>query len=116
MSRAPAGCSATHALRAARSAAHTGIKMRLRRAYRSVLLRSSLGTAAVVGTVLNVFNESPALWHHQPLSWLRILLNLAVPFLVASYSAVAPLPSCAIDTVRRRGHRRKQAEKDLVPR
>ena len=62
------------------------IRLLLRYARRSALLRSSLSTAAVVGAVLNAFNEGPALWHHQSLSWLRILLNFAVPFLVASYS------------------------------
>ncbi len=76
----------------ARTRPYRVIKLLLHCARRGALLRSSLGTAAVVGAVLNIFNEGPVLWHHQSPSWLGILLNFAVPFLVASYSgAIAEL-------------------------
>lgn len=40
-----------------------------------------------VGTCLNAINLGPAIWHGQPIEWGKLLLNFAVPYLVASYSA-----------------------------
>ena len=40
-----------------------------------------------VGTCLNAINQGVAIWHGEPVQWARFLLNYAVPYLVASYSA-----------------------------
>ena len=40
-----------------------------------------------VGTCLNAINQGSAFWHGTGVEWGKILLNYAVPFLVASYSA-----------------------------
>lgn len=40
-----------------------------------------------VGTILNIINQGPAIVHHEPIEWGKLLLNFAVPYLVASYSA-----------------------------
>ncbi|WP_373490442.1 nitrate/nitrite transporter NrtS [Parasphingorhabdus sp.] len=43
--------------------------------------------AIVVGTCLNIINQGVAIWHGGDIDWSRFLMNYAVPFLVASYSA-----------------------------
>lgn len=40
-----------------------------------------------VGTCLNAINQGAAIWHGEPVQWAKLLLNYAVPYLVASYSA-----------------------------
>jgi hypothetical protein len=50
----------------------------------------SLRTALVVGTVLNLVNQPGALLGPAPLNLTQALLTYAVPFLVATYAAVAP--------------------------
>ena len=52
-------------------------------------LRKTVPTAFVVGIVLNSINQLPNLFHHQPVSVLKIALNFLVPFLVSSYSVVS---------------------------
>lgn len=41
----------------------------------------------VVGTCLNAINQGAAIWDGRPIEWGKLLLNYAVPCLVASYSA-----------------------------
>lgn len=41
----------------------------------------------VVGTCLNAINQGPDIWDGRPIEWGKLLLNYAVPYLVASYSA-----------------------------
>lgn len=40
-----------------------------------------------VGTCLNAINQGSALWYGSGVEWGKVLLNYAVPYLVASYSA-----------------------------
>jgi len=51
------------------------------------IVRSALAVAAVVGTVLNLINQREALTAGMTISWLQLILNYIVPYLVASYSA-----------------------------
>lgn len=39
-----------------------------------------------VGTCLNAINQGSAIWHGNGVEWGKLLLNYAVPYLVASYS------------------------------
>lgn len=48
---------------------------------------NSLRIAVVVGTVLNLVNQGEAIIAGAGISWLHLLLNYAVPYCVASYSA-----------------------------
>lgn len=49
---------------------------------------NALRICLVVGTVLNLINQGPALWSGQRPSLLHLLLNFMVPYAVATYSAV----------------------------
>lgn len=48
---------------------------------------NSARIALVVGTVLNLVNQGEAMVAGAPVSWIHLLLNYAVPYCVASYSA-----------------------------
>lgn len=50
-------------------------------------LLTAARVAAVVGSALNLINQGPALLRPDTLHWGHLLLNYAVPFAVASYSA-----------------------------
>ncbi len=43
--------------------------------------------AIVVGTCLNIINQGGTIWYNGDVDWSRFMMNYAVPFLVASYSA-----------------------------
>lgn len=60
---------------------------RLAIARRPALLRNSARIAAFVGTVLNLINQGANFIGDGPISWLHVVLNYAVPFCVATYSA-----------------------------
>ncbi|WP_087149572.1 MULTISPECIES: nitrate/nitrite transporter NrtS [unclassified Pseudomonas] len=51
------------------------------------ILSGAAWVALAVGTVLNLINQSDAIWNNQNISWWNFLLNYAVPFTVSSYSA-----------------------------
>ncbi len=51
--------------------------------------RRSAAVALVVGSILNLINQGDALIAGRPLSWTKILLTFAVPYLVATYGAVS---------------------------
>lgn len=73
-------------------------------ARRPGLLRNSARIALFVGTVLNLINQGENFLGNSPVSWLHVILNYAVPFCVATYSATlhelqgqyAPAPQCRI--------------------
>lgn len=48
---------------------------------------NSLRIAVVVGSVLNLVNQGGTIIAGAGISWLHLLLNYAVPYCVASYSA-----------------------------
>jgi len=52
------------------------------------IVSSSLKITLVVGTVLNLVNQSGFMLHEADISWLHLILNYLVPYCVASYSAV----------------------------
>ncbi|MEN8205635.1 MAG: nitrate/nitrite transporter NrtS [Pseudomonadota bacterium] len=52
------------------------------------ITRSSLRIALLVGTVLNLINQSGAWLHGDDLQVGHLMLNYFVPYCVASYSAV----------------------------
>ena len=54
--------------------------------------RNAVRISAVVGTILNLINQSPALFGDARISWPHVALNYVVPFLVASYSAAKNAP------------------------
>ncbi|MEQ1755908.1 MAG: nitrate/nitrite transporter NrtS [Micropepsaceae bacterium] len=59
----------------------------LKRATSPPTLQGSLRIALVVGTILNIINQSDAILAHAHLNWVRCLLTYLVPFAVATYSA-----------------------------
>lgn len=59
-----------------------------------LMLSRPVATGAIkvslfVGTCLNAINQGPALWRGLGVDSGRLVLNYAVPFLVASYSAAS---------------------------
>jgi len=53
------------------------------------IIASSTRVSLLVGTVLNLVNQGPALIAHTGISWPKIAMNYVVPFCVAAYSAAA---------------------------
>lgn len=51
------------------------------------VVATSTRVSIIVGTCLNVINQGATIWHGGGADWPRLLMNFAVPFLVASYSA-----------------------------
>jgi hypothetical protein len=60
-----------------------------RQARRGGIYPRSLQVALVVGTFLNLVNQPEAFLGRAPLNLMPALLTYAVPFLVATYGAVA---------------------------
>jgi hypothetical protein len=48
-----------------------------------------LRVALLVGTVLNLINQGPAMVAGEGLSWMHLALNYFVPYCVASYSGAS---------------------------
>ncbi len=48
---------------------------------------NALRVSVVVGSVLNLINQGPAIWAGGQVSWMHLVLNYLVPYCVASYSA-----------------------------
>ena len=61
----------------------------LRRTFAWRGVRRSLWVAAIVGSILNLINQSSALLGDEPLVLWRLLLTYFVPFAVASYGSYA---------------------------
>ena len=63
----------------------------LRRLFRIARQRSivlaAIKLALVVGTVLNLINQSGRVLDGLPFSWFHLILNFIVPYCVSSYSA-----------------------------
>ncbi|NMM27771.1 MAG: nitrate/nitrite transporter NrtS [Glaciimonas sp.] len=63
------------------------MKSLLRIACSARIAHSALRVALVVGTVLNLVNQSGVILVGIGISWFHLLLNYFVPYCVASYSA-----------------------------
>jgi hypothetical protein len=50
---------------------------------------AALRVALVVGTVLNLINQAPAIFSGGGASWMHVALNYVVPYCVASYSGAS---------------------------
>ena len=48
---------------------------------------NAIKVSLFVGTCLNAINQGAAIWHGAGVEWGKVVLNYAVPYLVASYSA-----------------------------
>lgn len=59
----------------------------LRTACSRRIVMNALRIALLVGTVLNLVNQGGAIISGTGISWLHLVLNYAVPYCVASYSA-----------------------------
>ena len=55
------------------------------------VIANAIRVSLVVGTCLNVINQGPTVWRGAGIEWTKFLLNFAVPYLVASYSAAKAL-------------------------
>jgi hypothetical protein len=54
------------------------------------VVANAVRVALVVGAVLNVINQGTAFWGTETaVSWWHVAMNFAVPYCVATYSAVA---------------------------
>jgi hypothetical protein len=51
------------------------------------VMANAVRVSLFVGTCLNAINQGAAIWHGEPVEWGKFLMNYAVPYLVASYSA-----------------------------
>jgi len=56
-----------------------------------IVIRRALKVSAVVGSTLNLINQSGALFGDASIDWARLCLNFLVPYSVATYSAVGAL-------------------------
>lgn len=57
------------------------------------VVANAVKVSLFVGTCLNAINQGSAFWHGTEIEWGKVLLNYAVPYLVASYSAAKALES-----------------------
>jgi lysylphosphatidylglycerol synthetase-like protein (DUF2156 family) len=53
------------------------------------IVRRSVITAAIVGTILNLIAQGDVLVRGEALNWFKILLTYCVPYCVATYGAVS---------------------------
>lgn len=51
------------------------------------VIANAIRVSLFVGTCLNIVNQGQAFWQGADIAWGKFLLNYAVPYLVASYSA-----------------------------
>lgn len=58
----------------------------LRSACDRQLLITALKVSAAVGTLLNLVNHGPAIWHGETMAFWSVVMNYLVPFCVSSYS------------------------------
>jgi hypothetical protein len=49
----------------------------------------SLKVALIVGTALNLINQGDAIFGQAPISWMKLGLTFAMPYVVSTYGAVA---------------------------
>ncbi|MGS0759002.1 nitrate/nitrite transporter NrtS, partial [Roseateles sp. GG27B] len=63
------------------------VKNLLRAACSRRIASNALRISLVVGTVLNVINQSGVIFAGADVSWLHVFLNYLVPYSVATYSA-----------------------------
>lgn len=56
-------------------------------ATRPHIVRNACTVSLVVGTILNVINQSEPMLNGMAISWSHLFLNYLVPYCVASYSA-----------------------------
>lgn len=68
-----------------------GAESLLKIARRPAVLAGAFRVSLVVGTVLNLINQGPRVIDGELPSWLHLVLNYAVPFCVATYSAARSL-------------------------
>ncbi|RUO23072.1 hypothetical protein CWE09_13875 [Aliidiomarina minuta] len=54
----------------------------------SILRRAAL-VSLVVGSLLNLINQSDSIFQQAPIDWINLYLNFLVPFCVSSFSAAA---------------------------
>ncbi len=65
------------------------LKLACRCALSDGLPRRSFFVALVVGSVLNLINQSDALLGAMPVNWLKMILTYFVPYAVCTYGAVS---------------------------
>ena len=49
----------------------------------------SLKVALIVGTALNLINQGDVVFGAAPVSWFKLMLTFAMPYVVSTYGAVA---------------------------
>ena len=59
----------------------------LRCVVRAHIIRNATKITLVVGTILNLINQSDGIFGNGTISWPHVFLNYLVPYCVASYSA-----------------------------
>ena len=59
----------------------------LRRALSWHIVRRSVATMVIVGSILNFINQGDALWSLGAVNWWKLLLTYCVPFCVATFGA-----------------------------
>lgn len=57
-------------------------------ATRRPVIHTALITSAIVGTILNLYNQFPHLLTHTALSPVKVALNYVTPYIVATVGAV----------------------------
>lgn len=65
----------------------SSLKALFRTANSPTIRRNAIRVALVVGSILNLINQGPAIWSDADVSLMNVALNYLVPFCVSSYSA-----------------------------
>jgi len=65
----------------------SSLKALFRTANSPTIRRNAIRIALVVGSILNLINQGPAIWSGADVSLMNVALNYFVPFCVSSYSA-----------------------------
>ena len=50
------------------------------------LVKRSVKTAILVGSILNLINQGSAIWGEEEINWINLLLTFLVPYCVSTYS------------------------------
>ena len=58
----------------------------LKHAMAPQLVKRSIKTAILVGSILNLINQGPAIWGDDEINWTNLLLTFLVPYCVSTYS------------------------------
>ena len=73
------------------NAEQSGLVRIIRLCFSGGIPKRSLIVAIIVGTILNLINQSDGMLGRAPIDWTRLVLTYMVPYCVSTYGAVSAL-------------------------